>query len=414
MAIPDQITVEMIAVGDELLDGTVADTNSVWLAGELTRAGGRLSRRQTVPDDLDAIVEALRLAAARSQLVVVSGGLGGTVDDRTSAAAAQFAGVELIEDPQARQHIETQRKRLGQQLHKSDHEQAKIPANARHLENSVGLAPGFQIDANGAQIVFLPGVPAEWRAMAEAHVLPAISSCHSLTPHEKTWKFFGYTESELAALAEELAAPEIELHFRASFPEIHLRASCNNEKSLNAYDSRLRERTGIRFFGRRDHRFSAVVNDDLRRRSWTLASAESCTGGLLSQMVTSEAGSSDVFLYGAVTYSNQSKCSQLGIEPADIEQFGAVSQPIVEAMARGARERAGATLGVAISGVAGPGGGSLHRPVGTVHLALANAETVTHHHAFWPGRSRSGVRKLAAYTALNMVRHVCLQGEVQS
>jgi nicotinamide-nucleotide amidase len=219
------------------------------------------------------------------------------------------------------------------------------------------------------------------------------------------------TESGLAEYVDSLHTAGLELHYRAHFPEIHLTAVGSDSQTLDALDGHLRDRFSLKHFGGADAHFPAVVNDVLRKRNWTLATAESCTGGLISQLITSVAGSSDVFEYGAVTYGNTAKSVALGV-PADlIATHGAVSQPVAEKMAMGARDRACADVGLAVTGIAGPGGGTEEKPVGTVHLAVASEDGITHRKLFYP-YDRARIRLITAYTALLLVRKICMRGMI--
>jgi len=398
--------VEIIAIGDELLNGTITDTNGQWLSNKLRSLGVVVRWKQTLADHIDDIVSGLHLASNRASLVVVCGGLGGTCDDLSTEAAAKLLSVPLETHDALLKEIEEKRRAYGRELHPSDQNLARLPLTAEALQNRVGLAPGFKIAHQGTPLFFFPGVPSEWKSMTEQHVLPYVREHLPTIPHEQTWKFFGYTESALAAIAQPLASDDLELHFRAHFPEIHLRATSNEPKTIQLFQDRLLAESRHRCFGGAQDRFPAVVNQALRTKKWTLAIAESCTGGLISQMVTSEPGSSDIFHYGAITYANDIKQSTLDVPAPLLDTHGAVSEPVVRAMAAGVRIRANSTLGIATSGIAGPGGGSDEKPVGTVHIALATPDEIIHRQYRFRG-NRESVRKLAAYTALNLVRKAC-------
>jgi len=222
-------------------------------------------------------------------------------------------------------------------------------------------------------------------------------------PCTATWKFFGVTESEVAIAVGALDTTGLELHYRAHFPEIHLTVQGSAEAPIAALRSGLMATLGKRYFGEGDTRFVSAINDGLRAAGRTVATAESCTGGLIAQLITSEAGSSDVFGTGLVTYSNAAKTALLGVPPELIERHGAVSKEVVCAMATGVRTLAASTYGVAVSGIAGPGGGTPDKPVGTIEVAVATPERVRHRHFQFPfDRERN--RLLTAYAALDLVR----------
>ena len=412
-----ELRVEMIAVGDELLNGTIDDTNASWLGDRLRRLGVTVARRQVVPDRVDAIAASLRLATGDADLVVVCGGLGPTVDDRTAEAAAAFAGRPVVLHEEALAQIDARFAAAGRTRRPLDVKQARLPEGAEVLENPVGTAPAFRLRLPErepgrdpapprTEVIFLPGVPSEFRTLAERYVLPGLQARLERVPCEATWKFFGLRESDLAAVVDSLDTEGLEIHYRAHFPEIHLRAEADTPVALDRLGRAVLERCADQWFGGEEARFAATVNEALRQRGWTMAAAESCTGGQIAAMVTEEPGASDVFLLSVVSYANSAKRDLLGVPEALLSEHGAVSRPVVEAMARGARERSGATLGLAVSGIAGPGGGSAEKPVGTVHFALATEKGVTHRHHRFPW-DRARTRTVAAYVGLAMVRQAC-------
>jgi nicotinamide-nucleotide amidase len=403
---------EILTIGDEILNGTIADTNGQWLCDQFRGMNAPVRWKQTVSDHVDDICAALTLATDRADMVIVGGGLGGTSDDRSAEAAAAALGEPLVHRADQLALVEEKRARFGLPLHPSDDKIVSLPESANPLSNRAGLAPGFQILLNNVPVFFLPGVPQEWRTMAKEHLLPHVQQHIDVLTVERTWKFFGYTESELAALAQPLSRPSVTLHFRAHFPEIHLRATATDTATLDTFEETLLAQTRSRYFGDADATFPGAVNHALRARGWTLATAESCTGGMVSQLLTSEPGASDVFVYGAITYANRSKQEALQVDEQLLLNHGAVSEPVVRAMASNVRARAKSTLGVAISGVAGPDGGTDEKPVGTVHLALCTPDTLIHRLHHFPG-NREWIRTLAAYTALDMVRKACTKPQPQ-
>lgn len=405
------LRVETIIIGDEILNGTVTDTNSAHLGQRAAELGVEIRWRQVVPDVIEEIVGAFTIAAARADVIVTSGGLGPTVDDRTAEAAARFLGEAVVEHPAARAQIEAHRTRAGRLMRDLDIKQAMLPESARVLENTVGTAPAFGFSGGEAAFFCLPGVPREWRVLLERYVLPALTSGDAVAPASRTWKFFGVTESELATHLNALQAETegLALHYRAHFPEIHLTVVASDAERLGALHGAMMAR-GLdrRWFGGAGAELPAVVNQLLRDRGWTVATAESCTGGMVAQLITSAPGASDVFGWGAVTYANAAKASVVGVPEALLAEHGAVSQPVAEAMARGAREWSGATLGVAITGIAGPGGGRPDKPVGTVHFALAWPDGVRHKRLRFPFE-RAQTRQLSAWVALDLIRQHCMR-----
>jgi nicotinamide-nucleotide amidase len=400
------LTVEIIAIGDEILNGTVVDTNSAWLGQQCQRLGVAIRRRQTVADNLDDMAAAMQLSAQQADLIVCCGGLGPTVDDITAEAVALFSGDPLTCNTDALSQITAYRAKAGRRLGEIDDRQAFIPSRAEVLANPVGTAPGFLIKMGQSTMICLPGVPREWQVMCREYVLPWIQERVGTVPFEHTWKFFGLTESQLAMAVNLMSTQELELHYRAHFPEIHLRVVTHNRVRLESFSQELMAQQGERCFSESGSDFAEEVNRALLERGWTLATAESCTGGLISQMMTAIPGASKVFVMGVVSYANSAK-EDLGVTPELIAEHGAVSEPVVVAMAQAARERSGATLAVAVSGIAGPGGGTREKPVGTVHLALATPKGCIHKKRFFPF-DRERIRKVTAYLALELVRRMCV------
>lgn len=399
-------SIEIVVIGDEILNGTVVDSNSAWLGARAEQLGAPVRWRQVVPDVIEEIVSALELARSRADVVITSGGLGPTVDDRTAEAVARFLGVELKYHADALAQISARRARSGRMLGEIDKKQAFLPATAQVLENIVGTAPAFAFESQDTWFVSLPGVPREWKALCDRYVLPELSARAGTAPVSRTWKFYGYTESVLATRISELDVDGVELHYRPHFPEIHLTAVTIEEARMDAFDSVLTAAVGHRCFGGADATFAGAVVAGLARRGWTVATAESCTGGLIAQMITSVSGSSDVFGWGFVSYANEAKTGMLGVDPGLLAEHGAVSRAVVEAMAMGVREHGHADIGVAVSGIAGPGGGSADKPVGTIHFAVASPHGVEHKQLQLPfDRERN--RVVTAYSALALTtKHV--------
>lgn len=397
--------VEVVVIGDEILDGTVTDTNSAWLGRRAAELGARIRWRQVVPDTIDAIVQAFRLAASRAELVLVSGGLGPTEDDLTAQAAAAFLGVPVELNGEALQQIEKWRQRSDRAMRKLDEKQARLPASARPLWNPVGTAPAFEFESSGATFVALPGVPRELRELVERYVVPRLEALVDHVPQSRTWKFFGVTESELATRVDALDTDDLEIHYRAHFPEIHLTVVAADAEGIERFEPALMDVAGRQYFGGKDAELAAVVNAGLRERGWTVATAESCTGGWLSHLITSVPGASDVFEQGVIAYADRVKTDVLGVPQALLEEHGAVSRPVVEAMAASVRALSGADIGIATSGIAGPGGGTPQKPVGTIHVAASHAGGVKHRRLHFPFE-RERNRLLTAYVGLALIRNI--------
>jgi nicotinamide-nucleotide amidase len=403
--------IEVLAIGDELLDGRVADTNTLRLAEALASIGLRVAQRSTVVDDIEVIATEARAIAERgAKLCVVSGGLGPTSDDVTAAAFARLAGVELHRDEEQVRVIEEKLSFRGRELTANQSKQADRPAGSELIRNDCGTAPGFAIDCFGCRFVAMPGVPREYDAMVELAVLAPLRVGRSALP-KRSLRCFGIPEAEVDARLDPLreAWPDIRLGFRAHFPEIHVTLK-GSEAELELAFPEAQRALGREVFTTEDESHAEAVLRELRSHSLTLAVAESCTGGLVGDLITNVSGASDVFWGGIMSYSNDAKTRLLGIPWKLIDERGAVSEQVVEAMVAGVLERSGAGAAVAISGIAGPTGGTPDKPVGTVCVCagLASGPLKTRTLRFPFERRRNKV--ISAHSALELLRRL-LQGD---
>lgn len=410
------MTVAILATGTEIVRGELVDTNSAWIAARLVALGLEPTEHVSVPDELPRIVETLRALAARHDVIVCTGGLGPTTDDLTAEAVAAVAGKALVRTESALEAIRKRFALLGRPMSPSNEKQAMLPEGALVLPNAEGTAPGFAVDlprpdGTHARAYFLPGVPKEMQRMFENEVEPRLVPHASRRTHQIRLRTFGAPESvvgeKLAGL--ETAMPGITLGYRASFPEVEVKVLARGENEANAVAlaeagaREVRQRLGALVYGDGDESLPAYVGRVLRDRGLTLALAESCTGGLVGQLVTSVPGSSEYLLLDAVTYSNASKIQILGVHAELLRAYGAVSAEVSSEMAEGALRISGAHLAVAITGIAGPGGGSADKPVGTVWLALARRGERTETRLLQLGGSRDRIRTIAAFSALRWV-----------
>lgn len=408
---------ETIAIGDELLDGRVTDGNSGTLARALRLRGLSLTRCTTVPDDETTIVGALNDAAARGAThVVVSGGLGPTEDDRTRQAAAAWAGVELTFDEASMEAIEQKFALVGIRITPNNRRQAWFPATATILPNDMGTAPAFRLTQGGLTAWFLPGVPREYGFFLERDIAPELdASSGSLVV--RRMKFYGLSESRVATIVDSASLPaSVQIGFRAHFPEIHVSLSAwtdgDDTTALDHAKAAVMAHLGRFLVAEGDDVLEARVGRRLVESDATVTTAESCTGGLVSQRLTSVPGSSAWFERAFITYSNTAKTDLVGVHPDLLQEHGAVSPEVVVAMARGAREAAGADYAVALSGIAGPSGGTVAKPVGTVELAVDTAEGTWYRplrmRPYW-GRDR--IRSASATAGLALLLKL-LEGRV--
>lgn len=407
-----EIAVEVIVVGNELLNGVLADTNTARFGALMARHGLSVLRGQVVPDDAGAIGDALELAASRSDLVLTSGGLGPTSDDLTIASAASWAGLELIEHPPTLEGIKRRFAARGIPFTPNNARQAMIPRGATVLDNPVGTAPGVRMTHRETTFFFFPGVPRELERLAEDYLSPWLAENAPVRSYKSCiFKTFGRTESQVATLLDGIDSdPNVHVAYRAHFPEIHVSLHVLGGEAgdadglLTRIGAQVRERLGPIVFGEdAEGSFAQAVGAALGAAGATLATAESCTGGWAAKLITDVPGSSAWLMEAVVTYSNEAKTRRLGVPAALLEARGAVSEEVARAMAEGLRDRAGTSHAVATTGIAGPGGGRPDKPVGTIHVALATAEGTRHRRLSLPfDRERN--RLLTAYVALEMVR----------
>lgn len=404
----------ILAVGSELLGTDRLDTNSLRLTALLDRYGFELRRKAVIGDSVDEIAAELRTLLSRVDLILVTGGLGPTADDVTREATAAALGRGLRFDEEVLAGIERRFQAHGLRMPPVNRRQAEVVEGAELIPNSRGTAPGMLLETGGAAIFLFPGVPTELEGMVLSHLEPWLAERSAGIGREiAVLKVACLPESaveeRIAPAYEEfgrewitiLAKPgEIRLQATAAGPEAERR------ERLARMSARLAELAGDAVFTRRDEdTLESVVGELLRAAGATLTAAESCTGGLLAERITRVPGSSEYFLGGAVTYTNELKTRLVGVPPEMLAENGAVSEPVARAMAEGVRRAFGSDYGVGITGVAGPGGGSEAKPVGTVHLAVAgpgDAE-VQHRKVRFPG-DRERVRWQSAQLALEMLR----------
>ncbi len=411
---------EILTIGDELMRGKIIDSNKSFLSEQLLTLDIETRHHVSVRDDPADMIDTFRRAAERSDVVLVSGGLGPTRDDLTSQVLAKAFGREHRLDEAALETIRAFFRSVGREMTDNNASQAYFPDGAEVLPNPIGTAPGFLIEEGGALIFCMPGVPRELERMLREQVLPRIAARRGdgQVVRSALLRTFGMGESTLDdELVDIAASGDVSLGFRTSFPDNYLRPvarAANAEQAeakLAEVCDAIRQRLGPLVYGEGEETLPAVVGRMLREQGRTIATAESCTGGLIAEQITDVAGASDYFLGGVVAYSNAAKTALLGVPEALLEEHGAVSDPVIRAMAEGVYERFGADFGVATSGISGPGGGSPEKPVGLVHVALASAEGTHAEHFVFP-LDRTRHRLLTARIALDWVRRALLGVEL--
>lgn len=407
----------LLTIGDELLIGQTTNTNAAWLGEQLSLLGVRIERSVTVGDEAPLIRRELDRAYAEVSLVVTTGGLGPTHDDVTKTVVAEYFGKDLAPDPELLERIRSYYTRRERTMPEKVKALADVPADFERLENPVGTAPGLWYqETNGTCeriLVVLPGVPREMKGIFSASVEPRLTERTDLEDvHHRTLLTTGIGESNLQEKIGDLSDlldDSLHLAYLPSTSGVRLRLTADGtdaaaaDTRLNGLEERLRERAGRYIFGTGTDTLEGVLGDHLRERGLTVATAESATGGYLGHRLTRFGGSSDFFVGGIIAYANAVKHSQLGVAEDTLDAHGAVSQPVAEHMAVGVREALGADVGISTTGIAGPGGGTSEKPVGTVWVGYADAETVTARR-FQFVTDRQLNKELFSTAALEMIR----------
>ncbi len=411
---------EIIAVGTELLSPFFRDTDSLFLTERLEDLGIGVAFRTIVGDDRGDLRDCLKTAVKRSRLVIVTGGLGPTEDDRTREAAAEVLGRELVFDAGVQESIRRRfRARHWGRMPASNRKQCFVIDGAEILANANGTAPGLWIKKGSRILVLLPGPPHELEPMFEGGVAPRLAALGSGFTMRRVLRLTDLGESLLEDRLKS-AYPKlpvgVDITILAYPGDLQVRLTVRGEgardpveRSIDCAEKLILRRLGEFVYSRDEKGLEAVVGGLLASTGRTVACAESCTGGLISQRLTSVPGSSAYFLEGIVAYSNRAKVRRLGVPQGAIDENGAVSAPVAEAMARGVRTRAGADFGLAVTGIAGPGGGAEAKPVGLVYTAVAWKGGVSSGRNMFGG-TREIVRVQAAQKALDMLRRRLLSG----
>ena len=409
------MTAEILCVGSELLLGNITNGNARWIAEQLASLGVPHQRQMVVGDNRERLMAEVRQAAGRCRVLITTGGLGPTPDDLTTEAIAAAFETPLVEHPEVWAEIQARLSARGRTCSPSNRRQAFLPQGAALLPNPTGTAPGMiWSPVPGFTVLTFPGVPSEMKAMWQQTAAPWLrqSGLAAGVFASRMLRFWGVSES---ALAEEMADlleqvnPTVAPYVGAGEVKLRITARAEHlaeaEALLEPVEREIRHRTGLSCFGVDDQDLAAVVLDRLRQRGQSVAVAESCTGGGLGAALAAVPGASDVFLGGVIAYANRVKQQVLGVPEALLETHGAVSDPVAEAMAEGARRLTGADWGLAITGVAGPGGGSEQKPVGLVHIAVAGPQGCsTEGLRFGTSRGRAWIQTLSAGEALNRLR----------
>ncbi|MBU4426085.1 MAG: competence/damage-inducible protein A [Proteobacteria bacterium] len=403
---------EIITIGNELSSGRTLDLNSWYAAGRLTASGLRVTRITSVGDDHKMVSDALKRAVEASRFVIVTGGLGSTDDDITNEIVAQALNRPLCLDQQMLKQIKDHARARKIKITSSLEKMAWMPEGSRML-NPEGTACGFSLIEKEVHLYFLPGVPDQMRYLMDKIVLPEILSRYKTLPimRQRILKLYGLNEPGIAEIFKKIQGKtgNIVFGFYPRFPENHITISLRGQdeptvtKELDRVEMEVRRLVGPYIFAAGDQNMEEVVGHLLLEKNLSISVAESCTGGLIGHRLTNVPGSSSYFHGGVVVYSNQSKVDLLRVDPRTLETHGAVSERTVEEMARGVKDRIKTDLGLAVTGIAGPDGGTRQKPVGTVHVGLAAREkTFSREYRFWGNRGQ--VKLNSSMMALDWVR----------
>jgi nicotinamide-nucleotide amidase len=412
MLMKNHLTAEIIAIGSELLTPNRSDTNSLWLTERLNSVGIDVKLKTIVGDDESRLEETIRDAVKRSNIIVATGGLGPTEDDITRKVFARVLGRPLVLNEAVLTGLRNWFASRGYKMAPNNERQALVPQGAEVLANPNGTAPGLMIREDSKYLFILPGPPREMKPMFDNFAMPLLSEAsQGIRIHKRLLKTTGLGESAvddmIAPIYTKYENPTTTILFTPGEIEIHLTATADSDQKaealLDELSLKIEEKMDKYLFSADGKSMEEVVAVRLKLKGYTIATAESCTGGLLAKRLTDVPGSSDYFLSGVVSYANDAKVDLVGVAPQLIEKYGAVSAEVAEAMAIGIKHRAGTNLGVGITGVAGPGGGSAEKPVGLVYIALADDAQVEHKRWLFPG-DRERVRYYSSEAALDMIR----------
>jgi nicotinamide-nucleotide amidase len=416
---------EIMSIGDEILIGQITNTNAVWMAQQLNLAGIHVKQITSVSDDRGHIMQALREAEERADIILITGGLGPTKDDITKVTLCEYFNTSLRFDEEIYKDVERLFKSFGREVTPVNRKQAEVPENCIPLRNEMGTAPGMWFERGGKIFVSMPGVPYEMKGIMEKYVLPKLTERFELPAIvHVTVLTQGIGESALAEKIEEwedaLAADNIKLAYLPSPGMVRLRLSVSGEdrdqleKLVDKKIQGLKEIIpgyiyGYESYGaEEDVTLEQIVGQMLRERKQTVSTSESCTGGYISHLITKVPGSSEYYQGSVIAYSYEVKEKELGVDKKMLEEHGAVSQPVVEQMAIGARKKLNTDYSIAASGIAGPGGGTADKPVGTVWIAVATPGKVISKR-FQFGENREWNIHRTALAGLNMLRQEMLQ-----
>ena len=407
--------VNLLLTGNELMTGDILDSNSAMIAQLCFDEGIQVALKSTIPDDFQLLISEIDRLSQHAEVLIVNGGLGPTSDDLTAEALAKVLGRELAIHSQALAHLETWSIKRNYPLTEANKKQAFLPKNIDLVANKTGSAVGFKVRHNNCLIICTPGVPHELKTMMIEEILPTLKAMlpDNIQPKRVRYRIFGFGESNLQQAIHEQYPDwpkQVELGFRASMPLLELKLKVDKQEDhylLDEWKLKIEALLGAHIVTQDTQSLASVVVQLLAEKALKITCAESCTGGKVASLITEVSGSSAVFEAGFVTYANHIKTSLVGVSPDILIEHGAVSEPVVRQMLLGALEASGADIGVSVSGIAGPNGGSDDKPVGTVWLAWGTKKTLKTHQFYFPG-SRTFFQKIVSALALDLIRRELL------
>lgn len=403
--------IEILSVGDELLSGTIVDTNMAWLGEQLWSLGHEVHWHTSVGDDPVTLSQALKNSVGRSDLLVVTGGLGPTIDDITLEVACKTFNLKSRLNEEALQQIKDRFQKKGRVMTPNNEKQALLPEGSVMIPNPVGTAPGCYFKIAQTTFFFFPGVPHEMKTQVTQSLLPWLETHDLKRPQyaQIVLRCFGKPEATIGHELEGIHLQDVDLAYRVLFPEILLKISARGQdkvfltQAVQAVASEIRQRLGPVIYAEGDTTLPELVGTLLKERGESLAVAESCTGGHLANLLTDVPGSSQYFERGVVTYSNESKTDLLGVPASLIQTFGAVSSEVATAMAKGIRRKANTSYGIGITGIAGPTGATTDKPIGTVFIGFDSARGALSQEFHFPVH-RDWFKRITAMSALDLLR----------
>lgn len=412
------LTAEIICVGTELLMGQVLNTNEQFIASRLADAGIAVNHSSVVGDNPERLKALLNLAKCRSDIIIMTGGLGPTDDDLTKETVAALFGKSLIFHEECLENMVAYLKEAGRNMTKNNEKQAYLPEGCIVLDNENGTAPGCIVEEGGKAVIMLPGPPREMEPMFEKRVMAYLKNKSGMVLKSRVLRLFGIGESRAAAMCDDIIKnqtnPTVAPYAKEGEVTFRITASAENEAAaerlLDETAKEMYERLGEFIYGEGDgNSLANVVVKALKERRLTVATAESCTGGLIGKMITEVSGASEVYGFGFVTYANEAKMQLLGVKDKTLEAYGAVSEETAREMAEGARKVSGSDIAVSVTGIAGPGGGTDEKPVGLVYIGVSDKNGVEAYRFMQHG-DRERVRRKSALNALDIVRRRILNG----